>query len=113
MRGRGSLLQVMNRDVAVTPGESQGARLAACKWALLHHVGTTMSASQDSSKRPHEITNSLWTCDQCRTFVTIHSSAAVGEVRCPVCSISWMTPCGTFEDVLGLPDTQKPVAWWC
>ena len=45
----------------------------------------------------------LWRCDQCNAFISIHSVFILDEALCPVCGTVQLELCGTFENILGLP----------
>jgi hypothetical protein len=59
-----------------------------------------------------EITNScasvpqqratLWRCDRCNSFVSIHSVFVLDEALCPACGFVQLELCGTFDNTLGL-----------
>lgn len=71
-----------------------------------------MSCSVAMPVRTPELRSSLWTCDRCATFVTVHSLAELMVVWCPVCESEKMRPCGTFADVLESMD-QPSSGNWC
>ena len=45
---------------------------------------------------------SLWYCDKCTSFVSIHSPQVPVEAPCPSCRDASMLCCGTFQNILGL-----------
>lgn len=45
---------------------------------------------------------SLWHCEACNSFVSIHSARPVEQAMCPVCRNAPLEFCGRFESVLGL-----------
>jgi len=45
--------------------------------------------------------NSLWKCEICETFVSIHSKQVITQVSCPVCAGEQLTFCGSLEQILG------------
>jgi len=62
--------------------------------------------------KPPELRSTLWSCDRCASFITVHSAAELIDVWCPVCDSQKMTPCGSFADVLQL--TSEPCSGnWC
>lgn len=44
----------------------------------------------------------LWRCNQCNSFVSIHSALKVDDAFCPACADASMEFCGTFASVLGI-----------
>lgn len=48
-----------------------------------------------------EITGTLWHCQRCDAFVSIHSARVVHETLCPMCIDTELDFCGTFESLLG------------
>ena len=44
----------------------------------------------------------LWRCDQCNSFVSIHSVFVLDEALCPACGFVQLELCGTFDNTLGL-----------
>jgi len=44
----------------------------------------------------------LWRCDRCNSYVSIHSRHIVDEAFCPVCGDVPLELCGTFDSILGL-----------
>jgi len=45
----------------------------------------------------------LWRCDRCNSFVTIHSGLLIRtEVLCPACGEALLEFCGRFTTVPGL-----------
>jgi len=49
-----------------------------------------------------ELTTSLWRCDLCETFVSIHSVEMIEKARCPMCTGEQLTFCGSFDQILGM-----------
>lgn len=45
--------------------------------------------------------NSLWKCEACETFVSIHSKEVITQVNCPLCAGKQLTFCGSLEQILG------------
>ncbi len=48
-----------------------------------------------------EFTSSLWRCDFCDTFVSIHSTKVISTANCPTCSTGILKYCGNFDQILG------------
>ena len=48
----------------------------------------------------------LWRCDRCNSYVSIHSTHIVDEAFCPVCGDVPLELCGTFDSILGLQFTD-------
>ncbi len=46
------------------------------------------------------LTSSLWKCDVCETFVSIHSTKLVIQAHCPTCSAGQLRFCGSFEQIM-------------
>jgi hypothetical protein len=44
----------------------------------------------------------LWRCDRCDAYISIHSRHMVDEVSCPVCGDLPLEFCGAFDSILGL-----------
>ena len=44
----------------------------------------------------------LWRCDQCNSFVSIHSAQLVDEALCPACGDELLEFCGTVGSILGV-----------
>ena len=42
----------------------------------------------------------LWYCDQCESFVSIHSVFIVDEASCPACGTGHLELRGTFDSIL-------------
>jgi hypothetical protein len=53
-----------------------------------------------------DTSNSLWKCEVCETFVSIHSRQVVTEVNCPLCAGRQLTFCGSLEQILGAGTAQ-------
>jgi len=53
-----------------------------------------------------DTSNSLWKCEVCETFVSIHSRQAVTQVKCPLCADQQLTFCGSLEQILGAGNAQ-------
>jgi hypothetical protein len=58
-------------------------------------VGT----SEYPRNRP-EMTSTLWHCQRCDSFVSIHSAKVIHETFCPMCLDTELEFCGTFESLL-------------
>jgi rubrerythrin len=51
----------------------------------------------------HEpLTSSLWKCETCGTFVSLHSVRIITQATCPSCTAGSMKFCGTFDAILGV-----------
>jgi hypothetical protein len=44
----------------------------------------------------------LWRCDRCNSFISIHSTHIVDEAFCPVCGDVPLELCGPFNSIPGL-----------
>jgi hypothetical protein len=55
--------------------------------------------SEYPRNRP-EMTSTLWHCQRCDSFVSIHSAKVIHETFCPMCFDSELEFCGTFESLL-------------
>jgi len=42
----------------------------------------------------------LWRCEHCSSFVSIHSGFVVSEAWCPVCDTGQLELCGTFDSLV-------------
>jgi rubrerythrin len=45
---------------------------------------------------------SLWRCEGCNSFVSIHSPQTVEQALCPICKSAALEFCGSFQSILGL-----------
>lgn len=43
----------------------------------------------------------LWHCEQCDSFVSIHCATMLREALCPSCAEVALEFCGTFDSILG------------
>jgi len=57
-------------------------------------------ASYDGAASP--LRASLWRCEICNSFVSIHSPQVVEHALCPACRTASLEFCGSFESILGL-----------
>ncbi len=48
-----------------------------------------------------ELTTSLWKCEVCESFVSIHSPQLVMHASCPACDQGILSYCGNFDLILG------------
>jgi hypothetical protein len=58
-----------------------------------------------STNRPTtipQLKGTLWHCEKCGSFVSIHSARIVQELRCPLC-LSDLEFCAAFDSGLGQP----------
>jgi hypothetical protein len=55
--------------------------------------------SEYPRSRP-EMTSTLWHCQRCDSFVSIHSAKVIHETFCPMCFDTELEFCGTFESLL-------------
>jgi len=58
-------------------------------------------ATRDYPANRPEMTGTLWHCQSCDSFVSIHTAKVVRETLCPLCLGAELEFCGTFESVLG------------
>jgi len=58
-------------------------------------------ATRDYPANRLEMTGTLWHCQSCDAFVSIHSAKVVCVTLCPMCPGAELEFCGTFESVLG------------
>lgn len=47
-----------------------------------------------------ELKGTLWNCEKCHSFVSIHSAQEMNEALCPHC-MDILEFCGTFDSLLG------------
>jgi uncharacterized paraquat-inducible protein A len=47
-----------------------------------------------------ELKGTLWHCEKCDSFVSLHSARVVREALCPMCTVE-LELCGTFDSILG------------
>jgi len=47
-----------------------------------------------------ELKGTLWHCERCNSFVSIHSAQLLHEALCPICTRQ-LEFCGTFDSILG------------
>jgi rubrerythrin len=62
--------------------------------------------SERAPRVSDNLTTSLWRCDVCATFVSIHSPQIIASVTCPTCMTGRLSFCGSFEQILGLAETD-------
>jgi uncharacterized paraquat-inducible protein A len=48
-----------------------------------------------------EMKASLWHCENCDSFVSIHRASVVHQALCPTCAEVLLEFCGTFDSILG------------
>lgn len=65
--------------------------------AAMYIMGTT----DYPLTRPEEMKGSLWHCDECDSFVTIHRLGVVHQAMCPTCADVVLEYCGSFDSILG------------
>lgn len=58
--------------------------------------------SQRTTSRHTDMDATLWRCDQCNSFISIHSAQVVDEAFCPSCRDVPLEFCGAFGSVLGI-----------
>jgi hypothetical protein len=61
------------------------------------NVGNTNDRATASQLRA-----TLWHCERCNVYISIHSPHTVDEASCPVCGDLPLELCGTFDSILGL-----------
>ncbi len=60
----------------------------------------------EETEAPGEFTSSLWRCDHCDTFVSIHSTRTISRAVCPTCTTGSLNYCGNFDQILGAGSTD-------
>jgi hypothetical protein len=50
----------------------------------------------------HPLHASLWRCERCNSFVSIHSPQIVEQAVCPACREWSLELCGSFQSILGV-----------
>lgn len=45
---------------------------------------------------------SLWRCEICNSYISIHSANRIERACCPVCKDALLECCGSFQSILGL-----------
>jgi uncharacterized paraquat-inducible protein A len=60
------------------------------------NIGTTNSCAPVP---PQHAT--LWRCEQCDSFISIHSVFIIDQAMCPACGTVQLKLCGTFDNILG------------
>ena len=55
----------------------------------------------DYSVARANIAGTLWRCEECDSFVSIHCTKPVNEPMCPTCAECLLDFCGTFDSILG------------
>ena len=60
------------------------------------------SEISDSSAMVPHLHGTLWRCDHCNLFVSIHSAEIVQQAFCPACGAVPLEFCGTVTNMLGL-----------
>ena len=60
-----------------------------------------MIGMYEKSELSGEFTSSLWRCESCDTFVSIHSPKVVSKATCPTCTTGILKYCGNFDQILG------------
>jgi len=48
-----------------------------------------------------QVKGTLWHCDKCESFVSIHCARTLCEALCPNCADVPLEFCGTFDSILG------------
>jgi hypothetical protein len=48
-----------------------------------------------------EVKGTLWHCEKCQSFVSIHSAQTLCEAVCPTCEDTPLEFCGNFDSILG------------
>jgi len=62
-----------------------------------------MTLMNGQPKAPQEeMYATLWRCEQCNSFVSIHSALKVNDAFCPTCGEPSMEFCGSVASVLGI-----------
>ena len=59
-------------------------------------------ASMGDSATVRQLHGTLWHCDRCNSFISIHSMHIVDEAFCAVCVDVPLDLCGNFNSILGL-----------
>jgi len=47
------------------------------------------------------VKGTLWHCEKCESFISIHCTGVVNEAFCPTCGDVPLEFCGTFDSILG------------
>lgn len=48
-----------------------------------------------------DLVGSLWHCDKCESFVSIHRAEPIDCAMCPTCAGKALKFCATFDSLLG------------
>jgi hypothetical protein len=48
-----------------------------------------------------DVKGTLWHCEKCDSFVSIHCASMLNEAFCPTCGDIPLEFCGTFDSILG------------
>jgi hypothetical protein len=48
------------------------------------------------------VVTTLWHCDRCNAFISIHSAQPLGEPFCPACGEVMLDFCGRLNSMLGV-----------
>jgi hypothetical protein len=48
------------------------------------------------------LSGSLWRCERCNLFVSIHSPQIVEQALCRACGTTSLEFCGSFQSIVGL-----------
>ena len=62
----------------------------------------TVPMNRRTTSPQKQMDATLWHCDQCNSFVSIHSALKVDDAFCPACGETSMEFCGSFASVLGI-----------
>jgi rubrerythrin len=60
-----------------------------------------MSIKYEHPESYEALVSSLWKCEVCETFVSIHSTKLVLQAMCPTCAGGQLKFCGTFDNIMG------------
>jgi uncharacterized paraquat-inducible protein A len=60
-----------------------------------------VGAMSDRATVP-QLRATLWRCERCNSFISIHSVQILDEAWCPACGNLPLELCGTFNSILGL-----------
>jgi hypothetical protein len=59
-----------------------------------------IARTTDYAANGPELKRTLWHCEKCGSFVSIHCARVVHEARCPTCTGASLEFCGTFDVIL-------------
>lgn len=92
----------LGRAVTNTSFQFSSARDSLASNGKKELVMLNVEIRDDRTAVPH-FQDTLWHCDRCGSYVSIHSAQIVTDALCPLCGDVLLELCGTFNNILVLP----------